>query len=183
LRGELKEAKAFAEIAVESDPTQAQFRAGLFEAVLSGNSVEDRKQLVEQYLGQSKADPGVLNNLAWVLTPTVNVKMRDYEAAALLARRAADLSNTFEAWNSLGVALYFTGDWRGSIEALQQSVRLQGAGQAMDWLFLAMANQQLGNTGEAKIWYERATTWISTQSGLDPELARFVVDAKALFGH
>jgi tetratricopeptide (TPR) repeat protein len=183
LRGELKEAKSFAEIAVDSNPAEAQFRAGLFEAVLSGDSVDDRKQLVEQYLGQSKADPGVLNNLAWVLTSTSNVKMRDHAAAVQLARRATELGNDFASWNTLGIALYHTGDWKGAIEALQQSVRLQGAGQAMDWMFLAMANQQLGNTGEAKLWYERTTTWIGTQSGIDPELARFLVDAQALFGH
>ncbi len=183
LRGELKEAKSFAEIAVDANPAEAQFRAGLFEAVLSGDSLEDRQKLVEQYLGASKADPNVLNNLAWVLTSTPNVKMRDYAAAVQLARRAAELGSGFESWNTLGVALYHTGDWKGAIEALQQSVRLQGAGQAMDWMFLAMANQQLGNTGEAKLWYERATTWISTQSGIDPELARFLEDAKALFGH
>jgi hypothetical protein len=62
-------------------------------------------------------------------------------------------------------------------------VRLQGAGQVVDWLFLAMANERLGNSGEAKLWYERATLWIGTQSGVDPEVARFLVDAKALFGH
>ncbi len=183
LRGDPKEAKRLAEVAVDSNPNMAPFRAALFEAVLSGDSVDDRQQLVEQYLGASKADPNVLNNLAWVLTSTPNEKMRDYAAAAQLARRAAELGNSFEAWNTLGVSLYYTGDWRGSIEALQQSVRLQGAGQAMDWMFLAMANEKLGNSGEAKLWYERATTWISTQSGIDPELARFLEDAKALFGH
>jgi serine/threonine-protein kinase len=183
LRGELKQATSYFEIAVDADPSQAQFRTGLFEAVLSGDSVEDRQHLVEQYLGKSSADPNLLNNLAWVLTSTANVKMRDYDAAARLARRSTELGNGFEAWNTLGVALYFTGDMKGAIDALQHSVRLQGAGQVVDWLFLAMANQKLGNTGEAKLWYERATEWIGTQSGLDPEVARFLADAKEIFGH
>ncbi len=63
------------------------------------------------------------------------------------------------------------------------SVRLQGAGQIVDWLFLALANHKLGNEGEAKLWYERAGDWIATQSGTDPEVARFLADAKALFGY
>ena len=183
LRGELKAATSYFEIAVDANPAQAQFRSGLFEAVLSGDSIEDRQHLVEKYLAAVTPNSEELNNLAWVLTSTANVKMRDYVASAQLARRATELGGGFESWNTLGVALYYTGDMRGAIDALMHSVRLQGAGQVVDWMFLGMANQKLGNAGEAKLWYERATDWISSQSGLDPEVARFLVDAKALFGY
>jgi len=184
LRGEVQEAKKHFEIALDTSPTQPQFIAGLFEAVLAGDSVEERQRLVDECFGQKVPDPNVFNNLAWVLISTANLKMRDPPTAVRLAERALEVNPGFwEAWNTLGVARYYSGDWKGSIEALQQSVRFQGAGQVVDWLFLAMANEKLGNTGEAKLWYERATVWISTQSGVDPEVARFLVDAKALFGH
>ncbi|MBK8180792.1 MAG: hypothetical protein IPK67_18240 [Planctomycetes bacterium] len=74
--------------------------------------------------------------------------MRDLERAVTLARRSIELQPTDATWNTLGVALYYSGDLSGSVDALRESVRLQGAGNVVDWLFLAMAHKRLGNAGE-----------------------------------
>jgi cytochrome c-type biogenesis protein CcmH/NrfG len=93
----------------------------------------------------------------------------------------AEIRDGDAAWNTLGVARHYAGDFQGALEALRQSVRLQGSGNVVDWLFLAMTHQKLGNTGEAKVWYERAVDRMSSQSGVDPETARFRAEADLLF--
>ena len=92
-----------------------------------------------------------------------------------------ELRDSDVAWNTLGVALYYTGDDAGALEALRRSVRLQGAGNVVDWLFLAMAHQRQGNAGEARMWYERAVDWMASQSGADPEVLRFRAEADRMF--
>jgi hypothetical protein len=46
---------------------------------------------------------------------------------------------------------------------------------------VAMANQRLGNKGEARLWYDRSVEWMNSQSGADPEVTRFRSGADALF--
>ena len=108
-------------------------------------------------------------------------ELPDLDEAIRLARRATEIREFDAAWNTLGVALYYDGDLEGALEALRRSVRLQGSGNVVDWLFLAMAHQGLGNSGEARVWYERAVDWMRGQSGVDPETARFRAEAEAVF--
>ncbi len=184
VRGDSKGAAEFFSRAVDADPTQAQFRAGLLSAVIASGAADDAKRIVSKYLTNYPNDANVLNNVAWSLATAADVKMRDLPQAVQSARRSTELKQDDDsAWNTLGVALYYSGDFQGAIDALRKSVRLQGAGGVVDWLFLAMSNQKLGNSGEARVWYQRAVDWMNTQSGVDPETARFRVEADALFSH
>jgi serine/threonine-protein kinase len=180
-RGEFKEARTYFERAVESNPGQSQFLSGLLEAILASGSVEETQRVVAQYLASFPDDANVLNNLAWSLATAPDVRMRDLDQAIRLAKHSTEIKDDDAAWNTLGVALYYTGDFKGALEALRRSVRLQGAGNIVDWLFLSMAHHQLGNAGEARVWRERAIDWMNKQSGTDPETARFRAEADALF--
>jgi tetratricopeptide (TPR) repeat protein len=180
--GKVPEALAFFERAVAENPYQAQFIAGLVDAVLASGSVERKQQVVAKYEAQFANDPDMLNTLAWTLATTANPKMRDADEAVRLAKRSTEIKQTDDsAWNTLGVALYYAGDLQGALTALRRSVRIQGAGNVVDWLFLSMTLQRTGSTGEARVWYERAMDWMTAQSGVDPETARFRAEADALF--
>jgi serine/threonine-protein kinase len=181
-RGDAKESLPHFERAVASNPNQAQFHGGLFEAVVASGSVEAQQRVLRDYLAAFPDDAGVNNNLAWVLATPADTRMRDLDQAIRLARRSIELAETDAAWNTLGVALFYTGRFEESIDALRRSVRLQGAGNLVDWLFLAMNHHKLGHTNEARDWYERAVDWMNGQSGVDPEFARFRAEADALFG-
>jgi tetratricopeptide (TPR) repeat protein len=184
-RGDKKEAVASFERAVAVNPNQAQFQAGLFEAaILAGaSSVEEQQRVLTRYLASFPNDPEVLNNIAWVRATAVDARARNVDEAVRLARHAIELRPNFEAWNTLGVALYYSGDDLGAIDAFHRSIRVQeSAGHVVDWLFLAMAHQRLGHTSEARDWYERAVEWMRDHAGSDPEVTRFRAEADAAFG-
>jgi serine/threonine protein kinase/Flp pilus assembly protein TadD len=64
----------------------------------------------------------VHNNLAWLLATCPDVKSRDPVQAVALAKRAVELApNSGNYWNTLGTALYRTGDPKGAIAALKRS--------------------------------------------------------------
>jgi len=181
-RGDARGAMPYFERAVEADRTRAEFHGGLFEAVVASGSVEDQQRVLRDYLAAFPDNAEVNNNMAWVLATAVNERMRDLEQAIRLARHAIEIEESDAAWNTLGVALFYAGDSEGAVDALRRSVRMQGAGNVVDWLFLAMAYHRLGRVGEARDWYDRAVDWMGGQSGADPETARFRAEADALFG-
>jgi tetratricopeptide (TPR) repeat protein/tRNA A-37 threonylcarbamoyl transferase component Bud32 len=179
--GRPSESTAWFERALEGNPFQSQFHAGVLSAALALGSVEETRRIVSRTVAQLSADPEVLNNLAWGLATAPDAAMRDLPQAVSLARRSIELRESDASWNTLGVALYYTGDDAGALEALRRSVRLQGTGNVVDWLFLAMAHQRQGNAGEARMWYERAADWMAGQSGADPEVLRFRAEADRMF--
>src|SRR5262249_1800023 len=66
--------------------------------------------------------------------------------AVVLAKRATELARSSGmAWQFLGWVYYRAGDWKASIEALEQSCKLQqgGTGDAAQWVVLALAHAKL----------------------------------------
>jgi Flp pilus assembly protein TadD len=125
----------------------------------------------------------VLNNVAWALATAEDERMRDLDEALRIARLSLELQDVDPAsWNTLGVALFYAGDLAGAIDALRRSVRLQGDGHVVDWLFLARAHRRLGNTGEARIWHERALDWRIRNELTDAEIRRFWEEAEEELG-
>jgi serine/threonine protein kinase len=92
---------------------------------------------------------------------------RDPDLALKLARRANELNPDGRRARSLGWALYFTGDWKGSLASLKKT---SGGGE--DSFVSAMARWQLGETAEAKACFERAGKSLKGYEKRSEELAK-----------
>ncbi len=130
------------------------------------------------------------NSLAWLLATSPDPQMRDPARAVGLARRAVELENKDGLLrNTLGVAHYRLGDWRGALASLRQSLELRQGGDSFTWFFLAMTHWQLGEKREASDWYGRAVRWMEQNApalAKDPsygeQLGRFRAEAADLLG-
>jgi WD40 repeat protein/serine/threonine protein kinase/tetratricopeptide (TPR) repeat protein len=123
------------------------------------------------------------NNLAWFLATCPEVKLRDASRGVEMAKKAVELAPKERTyWNTLGVAHYRAGDWKGAIEALTKSMEFGKGGDANDWFFLAMAHSQVGEKPQARSWYDRAVPWMERNQPTNKELLRFRDEAAALLG-
>jgi len=141
----------------------------------------DMKQAVESPL----ADAQHYNNLAWRLA-TGPIALRDPEQALVLARKALALTTaTAIHLNTLGVALYRTGQYAEAITTLEQSLAAsKGESDAFDLFFLAMARRKLGQVAQARGDLDRAIRWRRdhpnpTQPGWSEDLDAFQAEAEA----
>ena len=125
--------------------------------------------------------PVTLNNTAWGLARRPNSPPGDLARALGLATKVVEETPTDGAvWNTLGVVRYRMGDWKGSVEAFETSMRLRDGGDANDWYFLAMAHQRLGDPEGARKWFEKAGAWVKEKAPDNEELKRFRSEAEAL---
>jgi tetratricopeptide (TPR) repeat protein len=121
------------------------------------------------------------NGLAWILVTCPEQQFRNPAEAVKLARKAVELMpRNGNYWNTLGVAHYRTGNWKGAVEALARSMQLRNGGDSGDWYFLAMAHWQLRSTTEARRWYDTAVEWMEKNEPTDDELCRFRAEAEEL---
>src|SRR5262249_31639958 len=67
-----------------------------------------------------------------------------------------------------------------TIAAIQKSMELRQGGDSWDWFFLAMANWQLGETEEARKWYDKALEWMEKNDPKNDELRRFRAEMEEL---
>jgi serine/threonine protein kinase/WD40 repeat protein len=125
-------------------------------------------------------------NLAWLLL-TAPQELRDPALALAEARKAVELEpKQFLFRNTLGVALYRSGQFAEAVPVLEQSLR-EGKGQAdaFDLFFLAMSHHRLGEPAKAKQCQERAAAWFQDRQGKLPaqwthELTAFQAEADAV---
>jgi len=126
---------------------------------------------------------GPLNNLAWLLASRPQEATYNPAQAVEFAQRAvAQAPHQWEYWNTLGVALYRTNDWKAAAEALQKSTKLHGAGEASNDLFLAMAYRQLGDQTQASCCYDQALEAMERSNSKDEELLLFRAEAAQVLG-
>ena len=85
-------------------------------------------------------------------------------------------------WNTMGVAHYRAGNWMDAVAALETARELSQGGDAVDWLFLAMAHWMLGHKDEARKWYVQAVRSPQTSKLLELELPRFRAEAASVLG-
>jgi tetratricopeptide (TPR) repeat protein len=78
-----------------------------------------------------------------------------------LERMTAQKPNDCLAHHLLGPVLYRSGQLEAAARELDKAVSMhknaEGGGTPLDWLFLAMAHQRLGNAEEAQLWLDRAS--------------------------
>jgi hypothetical protein len=138
-------------------------------------------------------------NLSWLLATTSDATLRDPPRALALARRAVEVSQnptdpmrgTFaEALAAYGIARYRTGDWKGATADLEKAIGLRtsgvrdadGADNASDGFYLAMAYWQLGDKDRARQWFARSARWMEMGKGEDAVVKRSRAEAAALLG-
>lgn len=173
---------------IEIDPKSKRAAQAYFGI---GKALEDQGKLYEKIACYEKAvelDPkhAVAHNaLAWVLTNSPELKLRDPQRGLEVARKAVELSpQSSTAWQVLGWAYYRAGQWKASIEALEKSCALKdnSKGDAYQWFFLAMAHWELGEKDKAREWYHRAASWTETKAPREKDSLRFRAEAAALLG-
>src|SRR5262249_6560844 len=140
----------------------------------------------QTFLKRAPAHLGAHDELAWLLATCPDANLRDPDQAVALARRAVQLVPKEGRYlQTLGVAHYRAGDGKAAVAALDKSVELRQGADAVDWLFLAMAHEKLGNHGEARRSYEQAVQWLEKykkalekDKGATEELRRFRAEAE-----
>ncbi|MBI4600887.1 MAG: tetratricopeptide repeat protein [Planctomycetes bacterium] len=163
-------------------------RTGRFAEVIDAY----RKSLAieEELAGASPEDPrrwlslaSARNSLAWALAACPEPALRAPVQAVELARKAIGLTPEVAGiWNTLGVALYRSGDWKEAAAALEKSMELSGGGDPNDWLFLAMAHWQVGRKDEARKWFSKAVVALEKAGEVDEEMRRFRAEAEGVLG-
>jgi serine/threonine protein kinase/tetratricopeptide (TPR) repeat protein len=124
-------------------------------------------------------------DLARLLTTCPEPQLRDPPRALAAARKAVELApNSEPAGQVLGWAQYRAGNWKASIEALEKGNNSQrpSGGDARQWFFLAMAHGQLGETEEARKWYDKACQWQGQYDPYDVDVQRIQGEAAVLLG-
>jgi tetratricopeptide (TPR) repeat protein len=126
------------------------------------------------------------NALAWLLATCPDTNLRDPARAVALAGKAVQRApGNGDFYNTLGAAHYRAGDCKAAVAALDNSMELRAGGDALDWFFLAMAHRKLGDTDEARKWFDQAVDWMNkngpslkNKPQLAEELHRFQNEAE-----
>ena len=128
-------------------------------------------------------DPATLNDIAWTVASRPETPPADLAQALDLIREAvAKAPDDGSFRNTLGVVRYRLGDWKGAVEALEDSVRLRDGGDPFDWLFLAMARHRLGERDVARRWLEKSVARAQETTTDNEEVKRFRSEAESLLG-
>jgi serine/threonine protein kinase len=150
-----------------------------------GDAVEAYRRVKEWFQRSMGPEPGAdeLNEFAWFLADCPEALVREPAEAVALSRRAlAKAPQKGAFWNTLGVAFCRAADWQRARKALQQSMELRAGGDPLDWFFLAMCEQQLGNKQEARAWFEKAARWVDNHWPPGEEVLRAWKEAAQLLG-
>ncbi len=133
----------------------------LVEFYRRGGQIEKMIELVNECLEADPKNVFALTNVAWSLAavPTQEGKFTENDLAVRMARMACEIApDTGDYESTLGMALYRSQEWQEAVKHLEKAID-HGTDGAAGWLFLAMANWQLGQEEEADKWYRNALAW------------------------
>ncbi len=143
--------------------------------------------MVETYGSVYQALPLYQNQLAWMIVTSHEALWTEENLALAIELSEATVSAALGGWdegcykNTLGVAQYRSGDWKGAIVALEQSdADLQGKLFCTNGFFLAMAHARLGHQELALDYYDRSVDWLEKYSPDTGEFLHFRAEAEAL---
>jgi serine/threonine-protein kinase len=121
--------------------------------------------------------------MSFCLAEFPDATLRDPGRATAAARRAIELApRSFRAWDALGTALYRAGDFAGSSDAFERSMKWSAGGTPAQWLGLAMASHQLGRPVRAQELFREAVEFLEKRSCRDPWLVDKRREAAQLLG-
>jgi hypothetical protein len=173
-----------------SAETQAAYRTELIRALLQLARVcshthfnDEAESLFRRAIEIDPDNHFTLNLWAWLLVTRDETTAQDARRAVELALRAVErAADSWESWNTLGVAHYRAGDWTASVVALTKSTELARDGNAYNFIFLAMAHWRLGAKDQARKSYDQAITWLEKNNSTDEELQGFRHEAARVLG-
>jgi serine/threonine protein kinase/Flp pilus assembly protein TadD len=186
----LRQARTLREKAVKRSPGVSPLRGLLGETCTSLGDVlsrtgRDREALVE-YRRALELDPrnaAYMVNVAWALVVPGTATRQDAGEAADLARKAiAQTPRLWNCWNTLGAALYRSGQWQEALDALEKAVSLQEKCPPPPYLFMAMAHWHLGHKEEAIQRYREVTQRMERTGKQEVESSRLLAECAALLG-
>jgi serine/threonine protein kinase/tetratricopeptide (TPR) repeat protein len=138
-------------------------------------------ELFRKAIDLDPENPALNNALAWILATSPEPRLRDAARAVRLAKKAVVARRRSGVYrNTLGVALYRTGDDRAAVAELGTAMSLRSGGDSFDWFFLAMAHWRLGDRALSRTWFDRAVQWMDRHRPHDHELRRFRAEAEAV---
>jgi serine/threonine protein kinase/tetratricopeptide (TPR) repeat protein len=109
-------------------------------------------------------------NLAWLLAVGPDAKYWDGKRAVELMNKVERLGGkTALSRRIMGLAHYRAGNWKESIAALEEAIKLAQGGDSCEWFCLAMAHHRLGNSAVAREWYDKAVEWMDRNKPADTE--------------
>jgi len=121
-----------------------------------------------------------VNRFAWFLLTCQDKSFRDPRQALALAKaQVKDVPERGDAWFTLALAYYHTGQWSVATDAVERSIKLAPGGESnvYDWVLLSMVRSREGRTQEARQWCEKASKWISANHSKDHDLLTLADDA------
>jgi tetratricopeptide (TPR) repeat protein len=116
------------------------------------------------------SDPEICNSVAWTLIlaedavsdPDLPVRLAETALNAAPERMKPLILNT------LGVTLYRAGRFEDAIRRIEEGIQSRnGASDAQDWVFLALAHHRLGHRDKALSWLEKLRSPRPSQSRRD----------------
>jgi tetratricopeptide (TPR) repeat protein/tRNA A-37 threonylcarbamoyl transferase component Bud32 len=128
-----------------------------------------------------------MNALAWSLASFPDVKLADpLRAVDLAVQAVAGDPKKADFRDTLGIARYRAGDWKGAIADLGQALRLRKADDSANsstGFFLAMASWQVGDKAKAREWFDKSVAWMDQgKQKDDADVKRFRAEAAELLG-
>jgi tetratricopeptide (TPR) repeat protein len=126
---------------------------------------------------------GLLNDRARQLAEHPDPRARNPDRAVALAGEAVALQPAAGAyWETLGLARYRAGDWRGAADALATWAQLGPPGNGVGAFVLAIVHGRLGRKEVARKWYDQAVAWMDKNQPKNEELRRIRAEATELLG-
>ncbi|MHB8954089.1 MAG: tetratricopeptide repeat protein [Pirellulaceae bacterium] len=178
----LDEAIAEYRQAIELDPKHADAYSGLGFAMEAQGKLDEA---IASYRRATELDPksswahnALVNALAkkgWELANCPDPELRDPKRGVEANKEAVELApQSVRAWQYLGWVQYRAGNWKASIEALEESCKLENGGDRGQWIVMSLAHGKLandkelpeqerdGHTMEARRWYDQTAQQIDS---------------------
>jgi superkiller protein 3 len=182
-QGKLEEAAGVWRELIQRDPRFSDGYLGLGFILLEQEKPEEAIATFKKTFVMDPQYADGQNNVARQLATHSDTPLRDPSFALSLAKKAVELDPKNGAYlNTLGVAYYRMGDWKGAIASLEKSRELREGGKSSEWFFSAMAHWQLGEKDTARESYDRAIQWMEKNAPDNRELIRFRAEAAELLG-
>ncbi len=153
-------------------------------------AIDSLVELYDSWGKPAKADEWrkqVPRDSEWIWSHTIDpmLWMAEPDATLTQARQFAEAhEEDSDCWQMLGWALYRSGDYAGSVKALEKSMSLQKvtplAVMRLQWFFLAMTTGQLGHAQEARDWDKKSVSWMDRNAPQNPDLLRMRAEAGTL---